>query len=218
MFNKRLLSLVLAGGLILGFASLSMAGVPDAGQSEVAFINLAPDLITDPGLGDRGVTIYPDGSGPSLLARQCDMELTIRDANGLEVPAYPFQDIWTDDAGSGLVNLCPGGSTADADTDNFGYTTISGVISGGGTNNAGMSVYVSGVALTTTVGGTDTVLDFWVNSPDINGDHEVALGDITLFSNDLTLYNYRSDYNWDGAVDLSDITLFSNAIGNAFCP
>lgn len=226
MLNQRLLSLVLAAGLILGMTSLAMAGVPDAGNSQVEFIYNGPygagDLITtsEPGLAgcNRGVTIYPDGTGPSLVQRQCDMVLWVRDANTLPIPGYPAQDIWTDDAGDASIALCQGGSVADADTDNDGRTTISGVVSGGGTNPNGMAVYVSGVALTLLSDGTGGIaMDFWVNSPDINGDLSIDLSDISLFTVDLSTYNYRSDYNWDGLVDLSDISLFANAI-DTFCP
>lgn len=205
MFNRRLLSLVLAAGLILGLASLAMAGVPDAGQSEVS-------------TAGGSVTITPAGNGQTLLSRGAGIDVTVRDANGLAIPAYPAQDIWVDDNGSGDINLCQGGSTADADTDENGFTTITGLISGGGYTQLGMSVYVSGVALTLNpdgTGGTSFSLD--VNSPDINGDRIVDLSDIALFSGDLVAFNFRSDYNHDTVVDLSDIALFSGWIGEV-CP
>lgn len=205
MFNRRLFSLVLAAGLILGLNSFAMAGVPDAGMSSV---------VTAGG----SVTITPAGNGQSLLSRGAGMDVTVKDANGLAIPGYPFQDIWTDDNGSGDINLCQGGSTADADTDASGFTTITGLISGGGYTQAGMSVYVSGVALTLNddgTGGTSISLD--VNSPDINGDRTVDLSDIALFSGDLVAYDFRSDYNHDSTVDLSDIALFSGWISEV-CP
>lgn len=206
MFNRRLLSLVLAAGLILGLASLAMAGVPDPGKSEVSTAGGA-------------VTITPAGNGQSLLSRGAGIDVTVRDANGLPIPTYPGQDIWVDDAGSGDINLCQGGSAADADTDANGFTTITGIISGGGNTQAGMSVYVSGVALTLTVDGVDTVIDLDVNSPDINGDRVVDLSDISIFSGDLAppATAFRSDFNHSGNVDLSDISLFSGWIGEV-CP
>lgn len=206
MFNRRLLSLVLVTGLIFGLASLAMAGVPDPGKSEVS---------TAGGV----VTITPGGNGQSLLSRGAGIDVTVRDANGLPIPAYPLQDIWVDDANTGDINLCQGGSTADADTDDNGFTTITGIISGGGNTQAGMSVYVSGVALTLTVDGVDTVIDLDVNSPDINGDRVVDLSDISIFSGDLAppANAFRSDFNHSGNVDLSDISLFSGWIGES-CP
>lgn len=77
--------------------------------------------------------------------------------------------------------------------------------------------YASGVALTLTVDGVDTVINLDVNSPDINGDRTVDLSDIALFSGDLVAPAFRSDYNHDNNVDLSDIALFSGWIGEV-CP
>ena len=206
MFNRRLLSLVLVTGLILGLAGLAWAGVPDPGQSEVS----------TPG---GAVTITPAGNGQSLADRGTPVTVTIRDANGLAIAAYPAQDIWLDDAGSGDINLCQGGSLADDDTDVNGVTTISGLIAGGGYTQAGMSVYVSGVALTVAVDDEtgSTILNIDVNSPDLNGDREVSLSDISLFTSDLTVPQFRSDFNHDGTVNLSDLSLFATWIGET-CP
>lgn len=201
---KRLLSLALAAGLVLALAGMAAAGVPDPGQSEVS-------------TAGGSVTITPAGSGQTLLQRGCDVSLTVRDVNGLPIPNYPAQDIWLDDAATGDINLCQGGSAADADTDANGATTISGALAGGGYTQAGMSVFVSGVALTTTVGGTDPVLSIDVNSPDITGDRIVNLSDVGLFATDLTAYNFRSDYTHDGNVNLSDVGLFAQWIGEV-CP
>ncbi len=206
MFNRRLLSLVLVTGLILGLAGLAWAGVPDPGQSEVSAVGGA-------------VTITPAGNGQSLTDRGTPVTVTVRDANGLPIAAYPAQDIWLDDAGTGDINLCQGGSLADADTDVNGVTTISGVIAGGGFTQAGMSVYVSGVALTVAVdsGTGSTIVNIDVNSPDINGDRTVNLSDISLFTGDLVVPTFRSDFNHDGGVNLSDISLFTSWIGES-CP
>ncbi len=205
MLNKRLLSLVLVAGLILGLASFAMAGVPDAGWSEVSSAGGV-------------VTITPAGNGQSLLSRGAGIDLTVRDANGLAIAGYPFQDMWLDDNGSNDINLCQGGSTADADTDANGFTTITGIIRGGGWTQAGMSVYVSGIAITLNNDGTGgTTLNIDVNSPDIQGDRVVDLSDISLFTGDLVTFHFRSDYNHDGIVDLSDISLFSSWIDEV-CP
>jgi len=208
MFKKRLFSLVLTAGLILGLAGLAMAGVPDAGKS-VAYTN-------------GGVaTITPGGAAPSLASYNVVVTVTVRDGNNLPIPAFPAQDIWLDDNGSTDINLCQSGGTADAATDAAGFTTITGVLRGGGHTQGGCAVYVSGVAVEGP-GGTPGVpksLPVDINSPDITGDRIVELADITAFSGDLTPPSnaFRSDFTHNGIVDLPDISLFSGWIGDS-CP
>jgi hypothetical protein len=203
MFNKRLFSLVLTAGLILGLAGLAMAGVPDPGASVV---------YTSGG----EATLTPGGLAQSLATYGVSVTITVRDGNGLPIPAFPAQDIWLDDKGDASINLCQSGSTADAATDGDGHTTLSGVMAGGGWTQSGCAVYVSGVAIT---GGDGNNLPIALNSPDINGDRVVELADISLFQADtLPPSNaFRSDYTHDGVVDLGDISLFSSWIDDV-CP
>jgi hypothetical protein len=203
MFNKRLFSLVLTAGLILGLAGLAMAGVPDPGAS-VVYTN------------GGEATLTPGGLAQSLATYGVIVTVTVRDINGLPIPAFPAQDIWLDDNGSADINLCQSGSTADAQTDGDGFTTISGVMAGGGNTQAGLSAYASGVAI---AGGGGPSLSIDLNSPDINGDRIVELADISLFQSDtLPPSNaFRSDFTHDGIVDLGDISLFSSWIDDV-CP
>ena len=54
-----------------------------------------------------------------------------------------------------------------------------------------------------------------INSPDINGDLAVNLGDLSLFATDFFgAYNYRSDLSWNGAIDIGDLTYMSRALFN----
>lgn len=54
----------------------------------------------------------------------------------------------------------------------------------------------------------------YFNSPDINSDLAVNLGDVTLFAHDFWgAYDYRSDFNWSGSVDLGDLTIMSQGNG-----
>jgi hypothetical protein len=112
------------------------------------------------------------------------------------------------------INLCQGGSTADANTDINGDTTISGTLNGGGWVQSGMAVYVSGNAIT---GGTGAPFGLDINSPDINGDRIVDLIDIGLFASDLLVYAFRSDFVNPNVpplvIDLSDIGRFAAFIG-----
>ena len=213
MFNRRLLSLVLITGLVMALASLAWAGVPDPGKSDCAVVDLSGG-----GAVAFEMTITPAGSAKSMFELDFEVVVHVRDANGLAIPNYPLADIWLDDPGTGLIVLCQGGSTADADTDGNGMATLSGAISGGGGSTTGMAVYVSGVAVTLNADGTGGIsLPINVNSPDLTGDLAVDISDIGVFSGDLVTYDFRSDYTHDGLVDISDIGLFSTWM-NETCP
>lgn len=57
-------------------------------------------------------------------------------------------------------------------------------------------------------------LKLFFNSPDINGDLVIGLGDFGLFSQDYYgEYNYRSDFDFDGIIGLSDLVVMSRAMG-----
>jgi hypothetical protein len=168
-------------------------------------------------------TITPGGAAPSLASYNVVVTVTVRDGNNLPIPAYPAQDIWLDDNGSADINLCQSGGTADAATDGAGFTTISGVLRGGGATQSGMAVYVSGVAVEGPNGtpGVAKSLAIDVNSPDMNKDRAVDLSDIALFAAALQPPHngFAADFTHDtpNNVDLSDIALFSSWIGDS-CP
>jgi hypothetical protein len=187
-----------------------MAGIPDAGYSTIT-------------AAGGSVMINPDGSGESLSSKGLTIDIALRDGNNLPIANFPFQDFWLSDNGvvvvdngatSPLINLCQGGSVADADTDAAGLTTMSGVISGGGWTLGGTSVYVSGTAI---AGGDGPDLGIDINSPDNNGDRLVDLIDIGNFASDLLSYRYRSDLVFSGVIDLSDVGRFAANIGKV-CP
>lgn len=207
MINKRLLSLVAAGILVLGLTSLAMAGIPDPNNSTAQS-------------GTGCIDITPGGNGPTLANEGLSISVSVMDASpspGLPIPGYPFQDIWWDDPGTGELSMCQGGSVADANTDGFGNTTISGAAAGGGWTLSGCRVYLAGVAV---LGGpTAGLLGLDVNSPDINGDLIVNLVDLGAFSQDFNnpAYNFRSDFTCDGIENLADVGRF--AIHNSeVCP
>jgi hypothetical protein len=54
--------------------------------------------------------------------------------------------------------------------------------------------------------------------PDINGDLQVNLADLTAFSQDFHGdYDYRSDFHWDGQLDLTDLTIMARGF-DVSCP
>jgi hypothetical protein len=204
MINKRLLSLVAVGILVLGLTGLAMAGIPDPNNSTAQS-------------GSGCIDITPGGNGPTLANESLTISVTVVDGGGLPIPGYPFQDIWWDDNGNGDIAMCQGGSVADVNTNAVGFTTISGAAAGGGWTQAGVRVYLAGVAV---LGGpTSGLLGLDVNSPDINGDLKVDLVDLGAFAQDFNdpAYNFRSDFTCDGVENLADVGRF--AIHNSeVCP
>ena len=199
--NKRLLSLAVAGSMLLGLTSLAMAGIPDPVLSTASSAS-GTLLITPAGageiLGDKGLTI----------------SVNVKDANGDDIAGYPFQDMWVDGASPADIALCQGGSVADGNTNATGDATISGAISGGGWTQGGLQVYLAGVAL------AGPALTINVNSPDITRDLVVDLGDIGDFADDFINVNpneFRSDFVFDGVLDLADIGEFAIHNGES-CP
>jgi len=161
--------------------------------------------------GDTPVaTISPAGTAPSLADQGVVIHVEILDCSPAPVPHFPFQDIWV--AGqTGEISICQGGSSADANTDEDGRTTISGRIFGGDHCENGVIVWVNGEAAHT----GPLPLDFV--SPDINGDLVVNLNDFALFGQDYNTTARRSDIVFNGTVDLADFARFGQHY-NEHCP
>ena len=198
--SKRLLSLAVAGTMVLGLAGLASAGVPD------------PTLSSASAAGSGTVLVTPGGTSDTLADKGVTVTVNVVDNTGTPIAGYPFQDVYLDDAGTGEISLCQGGSVADGNTDASGVTTISGAIAGGGFTQNGMQVYLAGVAI-------GSALSIDVNSCDINGDLQINLTDVGSFSSDFTsgVYAFRSDFQFDGIVNLGDIGLFAQKLGET-CP
>jgi hypothetical protein len=199
--SKRLLSLAVAGSMLLGLASMASATIPD------------PNLSSAVAAGSGTILAVPSGAGDSIGSIGATITVTVLDASGAAIAGFPFQDIYVDDIGNGDLSLCQGGSTADANTNASGVTTISGTIGGGGFTQAGLGVYLSGVA----INGTSISID--VNSCDTSGDLKVDLVDLGDFASDFTggVYNFRSDFDFNAALDLADVGRFAQFFGD-LCP
>lgn len=200
MINRRLLSLAAAGVMVLGLASLALAGIPDPTNSTASS-------------GSGCIDITPGGNGPTLANEALTISVHVEDGTGTPIPGYPFQDMWWDDNNNGDLAMCQGGSVADANTNGSGDATISGAAAGGGWTQNGVQIFLAGVSLNGPALGID------VNSPDINGDLVVNLVDLGSFSADFNnpAYNFRSDFTCDGTENLADVGRF--AIHNAeSCP
>jgi len=199
---KRLLSLAVAGLVAVGMTGLAMAGIPDLDNSTAS--------------SPAGcVSISVDGTGTAIGAAGMTVTVTVRDGNGDPVVGYPFQDVWLGDNAAGTeITLCNGGSTAAANTNASGVTTITGAIAGGGTTNVGngggMQVYLAGVPL------NGAGLPISASNPDLNGDLQVTTGGdlqpvpggfANLYLN--AGYDIEDDFNCDGTENLLDVTRFA---------
>ena len=143
--------------------------------------------------------------------------------DGSSLPGKPklprtLAPIFTGEEGpGGELAICPGGSVADGNTDALGQTTLSQVGSGDWTE-AGLQVYVAGVAL------SSPPLPLSINSPDVNGDQQVDISDVSILAADwdtaLTSAqppSFRSDLYPDQRFDLLDAMLSIPHLGHV-CP
>lgn len=184
------------------------------------------------------VSIYarPDGGGDPLTAAQLwdgiagnppisvDATIGVRLLDGLGNPVVGFlaADITVAAQNGGWGQCGAPTLTADGPTDINGETTISGTLFAGGYSGPGelMVVNVNSPLLAgTTYPGGLSGLEYFVNSPDINGDLDVNLSDVPFFVIALNsaTYDYAGDFRWDGSVDLSDVPFMVTGIGTA-CP
>ena len=199
----RFLALLLAGAGLFGLRF-----------AEPAVARTIPDLNPSYANADPGVLlIRPDGAGPTLLDRGCEIELVVLNTSLIPIEGYPYQDMWLDDVGNGDLSICVGGALADANTDADGRTWFTGAVAGGGWTQAGILVYLGGTPL------EGLPLDIQVNSPDIDGDTAVGLTDLGIFAEDYASGEmpFRSDFVHDGVLNLSDIAVMADAL-QARCP
>ncbi len=126
------------------------------------------------------------------------------------IPFYPAEDIWIESSQDDLLHRT-GGTIADHDTDADGITVWQLPLRAGGTWTPGstLRVVIAGMIL------QRPGLQARHNSPDINGDLDVNLADLSAFAGDYHgVYAYRSDYNWDGAINLTDVSAVAAHYGH----
>lgn len=199
--------------LFVSSASLAMAYIPDLDDSTAEMLGYT---------GTNALTLYnlPNGGG-NAFDRAYDgaggfadatITLTLVDGNGALIPDFPFEDMWiegvpADPSYVGLVP-CPNAGTApDGSTDENGQTTWTGTLQAGGQSDGLCYVTINGDHLSTGVA-------LMFVSPDANGDGEVGVGDVTIFSVDYSAltYKFRTDFNADGDNTVSDVTILATAM------
>ena len=217
MVRRKVMGL-LACALVVSAASMAWAGVPDLSLSSASTVATAKvSVFSLPNGGGDGVDNSFLYGGTKTDAT---ITVTLLDSNSAPIFAYPFEDLWLENATGGMA-LCAGGSVADANTDAAGQTTFSGTLFAGGQSDPldageGCDVMVNGSPL------NQPVIDMLFNSPDISGDLVVNLTDVIQYTQDFYSGNsgdliYRSDFYWDGNLNLSDTVLLSQGSG-AQCP
>lgn len=207
MVRRNLMGLMI-GALLIGTVSMVWAGVPDMGASQATTAAAV------------GASVYnlPNGGGTRInncyrlggTRIDATITLTLRDVNTNTIYQYPWADMWLDTADGGLA-YCPGGTSADHDTDLAGQTTWTAALFAG-CSGIGTVIVISGNTL------TQAALNIRHNSPDINCNMVVNLSDLSLYAQDVFAgYNYRSDFYWDNILNLSDLVLMAQGAGAA-CP
>ena len=197
--------------LIVGAASLAMAGVPDVTQCSASRAYTGPE---------RTVLFnVPDGNGNAFTeavkvgggVADATITIIIRDGAGVPVVNFPFEDTWIESVDGGMV-ACTGGATSDVSTDVDGMTQLQTPLQAGGASLTDTRIIINNNALANT-------LPISYNSSDLDGSGAVNLTDVQLFAGDFfdVSYMFRSDLFFDNVVNLSDLPLLAATIG-ASCP
>ena len=197
--------------LIVGAASLAMAGVPDVTQCSATRAYTGPERTVLFNVPDGNGNAFTDAVKVGGGVEDATITVIVRDGAGVAIANFPFEDVWIESVDAGMV-ACTGGATADASTDVDGMTEFQNALQAGGASLADTQVLINGNA----VPGT---LPVSYNSSDIDGSGAVNLTDVQIFAGDFfdVSYQFRSDLFFDNVVNLSDLPLLAATIGAA-CP
>ena len=205
--------------LITLIIALAIAGTAGADPSGIPDPWLSFAVCAYSGPGTPTVMNLPNGIGNRFdQARLADgtvvdatITLTLLDGLGSTIMNYPFEDLWIESLDGGLV-FCPGGTTADANTDQSGHTFWRKPMFAGGYSPGPCQVLVSGMPL------YSAPLPVAFNSPDITGNLVVDLQDLGYFVTDyFGTFDPRSDFFRNSILDLSDVGMLALGFG-ADCP
>jgi hypothetical protein len=174
--------------------------------------------------------VVPDGSGPPMSqARYANGEVVdatvtvyLVTDDGSPIAGFPAEDVWLDFNATGdpLRNCDPNFAiiSADGPSSPTGRMTFSLPVAAGGWTEGPATIYIYGSPARHRDWTPWDPLPMRLNSPDISGDHQINLIDLTYFSQDyFGDYNFRSDLYPDGDLDLADVVYFTRGLGRT-CP
>lgn len=194
-----------------------------------AQVQISPSLsyVSFPGVYQY-IYAEPDGDNTIQWSGTLSIGVRLRDVNGNVVANYPRTYIAL---GCGnlhnclLSNLGYFTAFADANTDQYGRTTISlasPFYCGGQSAGLPFDVYVRSApgdswrSITNTSGDSGYIR---IRTPDLTGDGVVNSSDLDMFAAILNggVYDKKADMNFDGRINLTDASYIVNANGDA-CP
>jgi len=179
---------------------------------------------------DHIIVVPPDPPCPLFVCPQGDTDsfqdqgwwifICVIDDLGDPVADVPATDFWLIDCDPiNDVSLCGGSASsgADANTDATGMTEMRlGTLTGGGCAD-GMALVVGGFVVLDSLTNctTEFCCPISVRSPDITGDLQVNLVDLSNFAAGFPPQPYSAcaDLNVDGAVGLQDLSRFAFHFG-----
>jgi hypothetical protein len=200
---------VLFAASLLLVAGIASAGIIDPCGPPVIFNGVQPACYF----------ACPAGDTEAFYLQGFWFSFTINDLAAAPVADIPGTDFWLVDCDPiNDLALCAGSasSAADSATNALGKTTMSnGSLSAGGWAD-GLSPVVQGYVLEDPGAGcTAYCFDVAVRSPDISGDGEVGLVDLSIFASAFPPqpFQTRADMDCSGIINIQDLARFAFHFG-----
>lgn len=196
---------VLFAASLLLVAGISSAGIIDPCESDVVYNGTEPACYF----------ACPQGDTDAFYLQGVGWAFTIVDLAAAPVANIPGTDFWLVDCDPAAdLALCAGSasSAADSATNGAGQTTMyNGSLSAGGCAD-GLSPVVQGFVLEDAGAGCAAYCyNILVRSPDINGDGEVQLIDLSIFASAFppNPYDTCADMDCNATINIQDLARFA---------
>jgi len=204
--TSRKVFVLMAALALLAINSIANAGIVDPANS---YATIAATGI---------MTIAPGGADSFSIPVDHRIDVYLFDS-GMAPVEVVASDVWINDPSS-ITEFCPGGVTADSSTyaPDPGHTTFSGTPRGGvhAPGNDCSTISLDVVAVGNTV---EQGMAVSFNSPDLNGDGTVSVGDFGLFAGYYQGTGACADFNESGGdVSVADFGLFAGFYNASDCP
>lgn len=196
-------------------ARLSDAAEPASKSLPPGTPSVTNSIVKLPG-GPSVITCLPDGSGPSLADAGATIQVQVLDDVNHPIPFVAASRITLKALPNSDLSWCSGPLTADAPTDDAGYTEFTMPLAAGGYAQQ-MEVCIDDVP----IGGslTPIPINLEVRCFDLDKDLNLTLLDWVLFDELGSMDDQRVDYNQDGVVSQVDTEIFLAHLALDFdCP